>query len=151
MRRDVHLEALRIAAKVVFSIGLLEGCTPARAGEATAPPPVATPSSTDEPATTRAPDPVYADKTPPAPTDCRAAIAAAFPVPSDYPGEKKVVTTAVQSCCAEAIVNGIAAERHWDCCANLPEVADNRVHIACTPWGPPVPPAMPRRTIARLA
>lgn len=148
MRRDVHLEALRIAAKVVLSIGLLEGCTPARVGEprATAPAPEA-----DEPATTRAPDPVYVDDTPPAPTDCRAAITAAFPVPSDYPGERKNVTTAVQNCCAEAIVNHIAGEWRWDCCANLPEVADNRVHMSCTPWGPPVPPAMPRRTIERLA
>ena len=56
----------------------------------------------------------------------------------------------VQTCCVELLEKskgGLAAHR-WDCCANLPADAGQNVGIACTPWGPPVPPRMQRRSLA---
>jgi hypothetical protein len=155
MRRDVHLEALRIAAKVALSIGLLDGCNAPRTREASAtqpePAPAPTTADTSEPATTPAPTPEHVEAQPVA-SDCRAVIAGAFPVASDYPGEKRDVSPGVQTCCALALVQEPQLEQHrWDCCANLADDVEQRVLIACSPWGPPVPPAMPQRTIARLA
>ena len=63
---------------------------------------------------------------------------------------KKIVSAEVQTCCGELLQKsqgGLAAHR-WDCCANLPADAGQEVGIACTPWGPPVPPRMQRRSLA---
>jgi hypothetical protein len=82
--------------------------------------------------------------------NCEGIADEAFPKESDYPGEKRNVSTKVQKCCAELLVHGGFAGRHrWDCCANLPEHPTQDAQdlsIACTPWGPPVPPAMRVRT-----
>lgn len=44
-----------------------------------------------------------------------------------------------QTCCTEQLAaDGSAAAQRWECCSALP-APDG---MACTPWGPPCPPAM---------
>ena len=71
-------------------------------------------------------------------------VAAAFPTDGNYPGVKQSVSAEVQACCVELLDDskGSLAEHRWDCCANLPDNHPANITIACTPWGPPVPPAM---------
>lgn len=160
MRSDVHFAALRAAAKVAFSVAFIGGCA-AQAAEADD---AANPDGT-EPATAAEADlsaknktKKNSDKTSTLPSGCHhedasvpqlscdQVIAAAFPTEGTYPGAKQSVSAEVQTCCAEALdkSQGLAAHR-WDCCANLPADAGPNVGLACTPWGPPVPPAMRRR------
>jgi hypothetical protein len=150
MQRDVHLAALKAATKVAFSMTLV-GC-------AAAPPGVAV----DEAASTaRAPsggcasepdtdaaagtDAGAASDAAPSNESCDAIVAAAFPTPSDYPGTKQPVSDEVAACCDQLLstdqgIGGHAGEHRWDCCANTAH--PENVGMACTPWGPPVPPAM---------
>jgi hypothetical protein len=166
MRSDVHSAALRAAAKVAFSVAFLGGCggatSPGLADEdltangkgtgyggesgKTAP---ASDASTASP-----PGPGYdkdASTTPP--LTCEQAINAAFPVEGNYPGTPQAVSVHVQECCADTLAasRGVMENHRWDCCANLPADAGNEVAIACTPWGPPVPPSMKRRSNAPSA
>ena len=81
---------------------------------------------------------------------CDQLIAAAFPGEDKYPGTKQSVSAEVQACCLDSLTDhdgGVTfnTTHRWDCCANLPDNAGENVGIACTPWGPPVPPAMKRR------
>lgn len=47
-----------------------------------------------------------------------------------------------QQCCTEELTrSGAQSKLRWECCSALPQ--DGQVGIACTPWGPPCPPAMP--------
>jgi hypothetical protein len=169
MRHDVHLAALRAAAKVAFSVAFLGGCTSA----------VADLPGDDEPTTDDSAEssesavksgsnkakPKPKPKTPAAnnagstachnssggtakPT-CDDLINAAFPTEGNYPGTKKNVSKEVQSCCFQRLVSdtdGMATHR-WDCCANAGTLStedQQKVFVACTPWGPPVPPSMTR-------
>jgi hypothetical protein len=163
MRSDVHSAALRAAAKVAFSVAFIGGCSA----------PLALPGSEgklpeneegNEPGT--AESDLYARPkkpkkpvigapsttcdglgTRPAPQSCEAVVNAAFPTEGDYPGTKQSVAAEVQTCCVELLEKsqGMLANHRWDCCANLPENPSQDVAMACTPWGPPVPPAMKRR------
>jgi hypothetical protein len=170
MRSDVHSAALRAAAKVAFSVAFLGGCGGATssgladedltangkgaepgkahgdAGQASSP--------AADAATTNPSGPGHdedASTTPP--LACAQAIDAAFPVEGDYPGTPQAVSVHVQECCADALAasQGVMEHHRWDCCANLPADAGNEVAIACTPWGPPVPPSMKRRSNAPSA
>jgi hypothetical protein len=147
MRTDTHAAALRAAAKVAFSIAFVSGC-------ASAP----TETSDDQVTGDTAAQPgssesdLSADKKKPSEKACEALVDAAFPTPGRYPGKKQAVSSQVQACCDEILVNthGVTAHR-WDCCANLPPGTTN-APISCTPWGPPVPPAMkPRRSWLEVA
>ncbi len=134
MRSDVHASALRSAAKVAFSVAFLGGCSAAPAMTAGEDP--------------SAPAPTGASCQGSAPTkpaaSCASVVAAAFPTEGDYPGVKQSVSSEVQACCIELLdeSKGSLADHRWDCCANLPDPPPANVGIACTPWGPPVPPAM---------
>lgn len=163
MRSDVHSAALRAAAKVAFSVAFISGC----AAEA-APGDEATGPDGTEPATTAEADLSskktkkktgtssalppgchHADASVPK-LSCDQVIASAFPTEGNYPGKKQNVSAEVQTCCAELLGDqdgGLPAHR-WDCCANLPADPGQNIGIACTPWGPPVPPSMKRRAIA---
>ncbi len=163
MRSDVHSAALRAAAKVAFSVAFIGGC----AAQTAEPGDPSTPDGT-EPATTAETDlsahktKKKTDKASPVPSGCHHAdasvaklscdqlVAAAFPTEGDYPGAKQSVSAEVQTCCAKLLDEshgGLAAHR-WDCCANLPADAGQNIGIACTPWGPPVPPSMKRRSVS---
>jgi hypothetical protein len=165
MRADVHSAALRAAAKVAFSVAFIGGCAaqtaeaedPATTGGAGS----ATSAEADLSAkkakknsgkATAAPGCHHADASMPK-LSCDQVVNAAFPTEGDYPGVKKSVSAEVQTCCVELLGDhdgGVSTHR-WDCCANLPADASQDVQIACTPWGPPVPPAMRRRALPASA
>ncbi len=174
MRSDVHSAALRAAAKVAFSVAFLAGCSaetePTENGGATndvdsdgTTPGVAEQdiSSKPKPKTPKTPKVTSTGCHEQKPS-CDALIAAAFPTEGNYPGTKKNVSSEVQACCTELLTKpgddglGMTAHR-WDCCANATPGA--KIGMACTPWGPPVPPSMNRKKrvappdawIARLA
>jgi hypothetical protein len=164
MRNDVHGAALRAAAKVAFSVAFIGGCS-AAAPDAAENDPVTGNSDGVEPGTTEsdlnskkkpkkpkvaAPAGTSCHGNPTTPQSCEAVVNAAFPTEGDYPGTKQSVSTEVQACCAELLgkSQGSLENHRWDCCANLAADAPKSLAIACTPWGPPVPPAMKRR--ARL-
>jgi hypothetical protein len=165
MRSDVHSAALRAAAKVAFSVAFIGGCAaqtaegedPATADGAGAATSAEADLSAKKPKknsgkATAAPGCHHADASAPK-LSCDQVVAAAFPTEGDYPGVKQSVAAEVQTCCVELLGDrdgGLATHR-WDCCANLPADADQQVHIACTPWGPPVPPAMKRRALPASA
>jgi hypothetical protein len=164
MTNDVHLEALRAAARVAFSVAFLGGCAAANANaddEAlTSGGPEAaesdlkggTPAKKKKPASVGATSPTasapcHADAGTKPPVSCEQVLASAFPTPGMYPGEKKNVSSDVEACCEKELLSdeGMGTSKHrWDCCANVTS-NDPKIMIACTPWGPPVPPAMRRR------
>jgi hypothetical protein len=46
-----------------------------------------------------------------------------------------------QKCCTEELTkSGAGSKLRWECCSALPADPSG----ACTPWGPPCPPEMPR-------
>lgn len=165
MRNDVHLEALKAAARVAFSVAFLGGCAAAtnpanddgsddgpqaseddlRASSGHKKKHHADASTTP---TTQAPchgsTDVDAGST--EPVSCDAVLASTFPTPSNYPGDKKEISAQAASCCEQILTSGnLGGEHRWDCCANIAWNGNEQIGMACTPWGPPVPPAMKRR------
>jgi hypothetical protein len=154
MRRDVHLAALKVATRlttgVAFSVALM-GCSSAD------------PSSDDGQEASTADDLSNALKTskkkkqgchepdaaPPPALSCKEVLDAAFPTPSNYPGTKTTTVTAdVEACCDQELTGtSLGGDHRWDCCANISQ-KDDKIGMACTPWGPPVPPKMKRRMLA---
>lgn len=156
MRNDVHFAALRAAAKVAFSVAFVGGCS------------AATTLADDETGETT--ESAYNAKKPsktvkpPCPTktkdagkpSCDAILASAFGDAGAWPTGDEPVSPEVKSCCAEAITKSLAqdpisgrADYHWQCCGATNWGADidvdGGIGMACTPWGPPVPPAMKKR------
>jgi hypothetical protein len=161
-RSDTHAAALRAAAKVAFSVAFIGGC----GGRSTSPdlptgsvagneanergtkqdtPPPAGTSTQGAPSPGPTANPPPSQNPPPA--DCEAVVGAAFPTEGPYPGTLQAVSEEVQACCADLLVKseGAMPYHRWDCCANLPPNPPEGTGIACTPWGPPVPPSMPQR------
>lgn len=147
MRSDVHSKALRAAAKVAFSVVFLGGCSSAATEDAND---GLVPEGTSEAdLKSGCHGGATKDASPPK-LSCEQVVASAFPTEGNYPGAKKSVSAEVQTCCGELLhkTSGALAAHRWDCCANLPADAGQDVGIACTPWGPPVPPRMQRRSLA---
>lgn len=152
MRSDVHAAALKAAAKVAFSVAFLGGCSAAGVHEESSQDPT---EGTSEDALTRAKKPAaeagcHEDAA--LPLTCEQVVAAAFPVKDEYPGKKAPVSKAVAACCVEVLTKSQETwklEERWNCCGALgaPGVGqpNQAVGMACTPWGPPVPPAMKRK------
>jgi hypothetical protein len=157
MRRDVHLAALKAAGKVAFSVAFLAGCSSANETEA----------NTDDQALRARVDAGHAGHDG-ASSDggspscekkftCDDLLNAAFPTPGNYPGTQIATTPQVQSCCHDLLVGFESSiegrvgsfEHRWDCCENHGE-SNEGIGFACTPWGPPVPPAMKPRARASL-
>jgi hypothetical protein len=149
MRSDIHSAALRAATKVAFSVAFLGGCSSANGPDGSDEGLVETGESELGAPCHKDPKPAK-DASAPKPLTCEQVVAAAFPVEGEYPGTKQPVSAAAQTCCVELLEKsqGMLAEHRWDCCANLPADAGQSVGIACTPWGPPVPPAMRPRVLA---
>lgn len=164
MRRDIHLAALRSAAKVAFSVAFVGGCggnTNSVIGTSDAP--VSSESAYGSQETSTPPpekgvrlgkqcEDAGADAKPS--PSCDVLLAEAFgdgntgPIPGDP------VSQDLKACCSDVIKESVEstdptfrAEYHWDCCAvtNWGADLDFDVGFACTPWGPPVPPPMIRR------
>jgi len=175
MRSDVHSAALKAAAKVAFSVAFIGGCSAqsnqAPAGEPDTSEHGVTASNEDETGKPAAAadagaigtsasgkassePPCHRDASvPPAPS-CDVALASVFAGSTDqYPGTAKTLTEAERACCVTHLTDNDeiwSAGHRWDCCASLSGTdggtADfSEIGMACTPWGPPVPPAMKRR------
>jgi hypothetical protein len=130
--KQAHQKALRATLRLTL-FGALGACG---GGGTAATKPV---SNTPPPGETR-------NVTPESEADCRAALTAAFPngddkwfdpnqktqrAPTDVPDE------ALASCCERhAATFGTEAYRDLGCCSTKWE------GMHCTPWGPPMPPAM---------
>jgi hypothetical protein len=151
MRTDVHFAALRAAAKVAFSMALLNGCSspdgvlgstdkPEGDGEES--------SASNESAITSA---VKDCPNQPAPS-CAAVLASTFPKPGDYQWKPVAHPSNVVACCDKELTqNGSQSNYRWDCCVAFDAKDPDSVPLrqgehamACTPWGPPVPPSMDR-------
>jgi hypothetical protein len=137
MRTDVHDAALKAAAKVAFSLAFLNGC-----GVPT----------TSEPASTES-----ALEGKPC---CDATLEAAFPNPPGPDSKPVTATKEILACCtAELDTDGFEAKHRAQCCYDLVDESGDggwpngplAGHVACTPWGPPVPPAFDRRTARGVA
>lgn len=147
MHSDVHLAALSAAARVAFGVAVLGGCSGAvQSGEKGADEAAYSESAVN--ADPPCHDPPDASKEPATPPDatapsCDDVIAAGFPGvnPDDYVWEKKADASAeLTACCTQKLVEtqGMMPYR-FHCCTATDDPA---VGIACTPWGPPVPPRM---------
>lgn len=146
MHNDAHIAALRAAAKVAFGVAVLNGCS----GAPEEPP--GAPSSTES-RIVRKPQPPCHEAGKPS---CDAVITSAFAdagpddfVWNDPSSPRPPVSEDVRACCEERLTaDGGAWDMpyRWSCCAAIdfgqgaPEIG-----MACTPWGPPVPPSMARR------
>lgn len=154
MSPDTFREALLATARVACCAALLQGCTASTATTATEP-------TKPEPAKSEDASVVLPSGALPAKegrlAQCRTVVAAEMARvkaqskdPDADPADGKTTASAsVKECCqtlAEAIEPteiGNWKERTY-CCRQL----EWRGSVACTPWGPPVPPAMPRVEVA---
>ena len=173
MRADVHLAALKAAAKVAFSVVLLNGCggtadgtgsgtnaaSKANGSSSGSPAPSAADNGTQPPAsskppTTEPPPLSSADAGPP--QNCDELLTSTFPTAETDPYQWTPVAHSkeVVGCClAELKKNDTGSKYRWDCCvAYDPQETPTGPGIghrddligACTAWGPPVPPSMKR-------
>ncbi|MDC0672499.1 hypothetical protein [Nannocystis radixulma] len=48
-----------------------------------------------------------------------------------------------QACCRQELAReGANTPHRWSCCSALPQHENRELSLACTPWGPPCPPAL---------
>lgn len=149
MRTDVHFAALRAAARVAFSMALLNACSSAAEG---ADEPKATGEGEEGLASSEA-----AMSSPDCPDHtCASVLAAEFPKPGDYRWEREPRSKQVVECCQKELAkHGSQTQYRWDCCVAFdPETGEggsdgDGQSWACTPWGPPVPPSMERLAARR--
>jgi hypothetical protein len=121
---------------LTLSAAALAGCEPSPIVQAPVLAATALASPRPEPTRGVAPPPAAPDP-PTASRDCKDVVTKAFPEPSGYPGTKRAVFAEVASCCKEVLSKDFRIPQRWDCCANL---TGDPMGIACTPWGPPLPP-----------
>jgi hypothetical protein len=155
MRNDVHFAALRAAAKVAFSVAsvaLVNGCASDAADDTRGDDTASNEAALASKGETKAPCP---DAKPSKPS-CEAVLASTFPVPGDYQWEPVRQSAEVVACCdKELTTHGAQSNYRWDCCVaydpntvpagEVPPSSSSGDHaLACTPWGPPVPPSMNR-------
>jgi hypothetical protein len=127
MKRATHLAALRMASKVALSASVLS-CT----GGSSAPI-AATPSNESIPDT---------GAKPAEPLTCSEVINRAFPKEGAYPPVTQTASPEVTSCCKQVLLAHMGSAPHrWDCCGVVDRTESNHLSAACTPWGPPTPPA----------
>jgi hypothetical protein len=165
MRPDVHAAALRSAAKLVFGMASLSlvACTADPTEESSASDNALTNSKGDANGSTNngntgdngngETNPTNEPTTP----ECKATLASAFPQPSGYEWKPVPQSPDVVACCDQELTKHDAMTKYrWDCCvaydpATVPAgqkpkgIGFSDGHgMACTPWGPPVPPSMNR-------
>lgn len=136
MRDEVLRAALSVTARLVFPAIALSGCNAKEA------PPKTPAGGTEPPSPSASASNSTATEKPE--FDCTALLDKTFTTPDKYPGENKGVAPEVQRCCEKALLASEGMTKHrWNCCANLDKHSKPNVGIACTPWGPPMPPPMP--------
>ncbi len=164
MRSDVHAAALRAAAKLAFSVAFLGGCSAETIDSES------TEQGEDAIRSARGETNPSADA--PAPSkkacgdkpSCEATLTAAFADPAwaeyvPWMGQKlpTEVSDEAKACCKAELSHPRPwdARFRWQCCGvlqNGDDVGDiPAIGMACTPWGPPVPPRMRSRAAIREA
>lgn len=153
MRPEVHAAALRSAAKLVLGMASIASVTVACAATSEE-------SDANTQAVTAKNDgsgdgsPTTTSDDAGTPLGCQATLNAAFPGPDRYGTDATKEPKDVVACCDEALAGGVGAMGHrWACCNAYdqvdadgnPETVSRKHGMACTPWGPPVPPRMNRR------
>jgi hypothetical protein len=145
MDKLTHLNALRAAARVAFGVVVLGGCSAAATEEDAV--------STESEINAKDPCPTKTDASAPKPDakpSCDAVLASAWPDggTSFMPDENAPpVSDDVKACCEEHLTSDGETwnlQYRWSCC-NVLDSWNNpnpQISIACTPWGPPVPPRM---------
>ncbi len=166
MHDDVRIAALRAASKLALGVTFL-GCSSTGDIEAEQPDDQTADDAYDlKGAKKQKPK---ADASAPAPCNdagadaaapsCSTLLASTFAAPAwadfhDYRWEKKPVpaySAQVKTCCEQGLGVGDNANwdfsHRWECCNLLGggTSTGEGAPIACTPWGPPVPPSMARR------
>lgn len=150
MDKQAHFAALKAAARVAFGVVVLGGCTAAATEEDT----VASESEIN-----KAPCPSKADAgaKPDAKPSCESVLASAFGDAGNdwsFTQNPPAVSQDVKTCCSEHLKSETGEtwnlQYRWACCGVLDNWnnPDQSIAIACTPWGPPVPPSMKRRRTA---
>lgn len=144
MDKLTHFAALKAAARVAFGVAVLGGCTAAENQEET----VASESEINA----KAPCPSKADAgpKPDAKPSCENVLASAFPDGGDdfmASQNPKAVSDDVKACCEQHLTSNDETwnlQYRWSCCGVLDSWnnPNQKISIACTPWGPPVPPRM---------
>ena len=91
----------------------------------------------------------------PKPEPCPVVVDRFFPNdPDDYAPEKTIsdVPPDVKKCCLDALsqtasedAKKVFAAHRWTCCRVIDNPRNSYSGVACTPWGPPVPPSLARR------
>jgi hypothetical protein len=122
--------ALSAAVRVAFGLGAVAACNQ------TEPPPSAPAGTNATPASSQG-EPEKPKK------KCHEILASTFKQPDEnwYDPQPKMSDPDVVRCCTQLAKNeggGTAAVRSSGCC----HVAFDEVYAHCTPWGPPVPPAI---------
>jgi hypothetical protein len=165
MRRDVHFAALQAASRVAFSVAFLGGCSAAGEvddadeGESYESAIHAGSPSKSKPKSRSVGKKPCPSKDAGKPS-CESVLASTFGDAGGW-GEQVTLSADAKACCSEVVKQSMAqdptAERspyHWACCSASNwgqdlDVGDGGVGWACTPWGPPVPPAMTKKRIIR--
>lgn len=178
MNPDVFSAALRATAKVAFSMALVAGCTASERAEAVG----ASDSDIekgcpDHASKADAAPGAAPDAAPDATPDCnallasydsehatfRAAVSAHYAdggAAKDAPKAPPVSVETTSCCRGEVSAKGWKSPYRESCCSGALASEDGwqpdpdpAIAMACTPWGPPVPPAMrlPRDTDRVLA
>jgi hypothetical protein len=148
MDKLTHFAALKAASRVAFGIVVLGGCSAAATEEDT----VASESEINAKAPCPSKQDAGTDAAPSKPS-CENVLASAFPDGgNDFSSMQNPpkVSDEVKTCCAEHLAsedeNTWQLQYRWSCCGVLDNWnnPDPKISMACTPWGPPVPPAMKR-------
>jgi hypothetical protein len=171
MNHDTHSAALRAAAKLAFSVTFLGGCggglaavdtDEAEASEYAVNAPSDTPA--EAPRADASAD--ACEDAEPTTHDggkasCDSVLASTFGSPAwkDWnpwgwnEPTPEPVSEEVTACCKEHVgsIDLTSSETYrWECCGVLDfgrGANDTNLQMACTPWGPPVPPAMRPRSL----
>lgn len=144
MKREVHIAALRAASKVAFSVAFLAGCSAQSPDDA---------SHEGDQGPAQESD--VTSKSAAKKFSCDDIVVAAFGTkPSPFGGPKLAnPSAAVKTCCRETLSKGYIESGPYrqDCCNNTTLAANDpdtaKINTACSPWGPPVPPAMKARRV----
>jgi hypothetical protein len=134
------------AARAIAGLGVV-ACSPA------APPEAATVPASEVPARLLPPASSAPASAPPGSAEsCSAIVDRYFADDADDYAPTKHVTAPpdVTRCCLTALsdhgkdedAQKIFAAHRWTCCTTVDGMRHPEVNIACSPWGPPVPPRM---------
>jgi hypothetical protein len=153
MDKLTHFAALRAAGRVAFGVIVLGGCSGAVEKEDVV--------YGESEINAKDPCPSKVDAAAPKPDakpSCENVLASAFPdggndFSSSQDPNAKAASDDVKACCEEHLTSNDETwnlQYRWSCCGVLDSWnnPNQAISIACTPWGPPVPPKMTAKAVA---